>query len=106
MSSTEHEPQFLDHKVVDRSGAVIGKIEDVVFDPHTGVPKWAVVNPGVLHRRHYLPLTAAQHNDQGDIAVPFDKDLVTGAPVASGEHVLSEDDERALQEHYAGGSGD
>ena len=106
MSSPEHHPQFLDHKVVDRSGAVIGKIDDVVFDPDTGAPKWAVVNPGRLHRNHYLPLTAAQHNDHGDVAVPYDKDLVTRAPVASTEHVLSEDDERALQEHYAGGAGD
>lgn len=104
MSSAGHHPQFLGHQVIDPSGDVVGTIEDVVFDRHSGAPKWAVVNPGALHRSHYVPLTGAQHNDDGDVAVPYSKDLIGHAPPASREHVLSEEDEQALEDHYAGGA--
>lgn len=104
MSSAGHQPQFLGHQVVDPSGEVVGTIEDVLFDRHTDAPKWAVVNPGTLHRSHYVPLTGAQRNDDGDVAVPYSKDLIRQAPAASDEHVLTEEDEQALQDHYAGGA--
>ncbi len=100
MSDSEHHTQFLDHHVVDPSGEAIGKIEDVIFDAETGAPKWAVVKPGLLHRSHYVPLTGASHDADGNVSIPFTKDAVTHAPVAPSEHVLSVEDEQALQEHY------
>ena len=100
MSDSEHHTQFLDHQVVDPSGAVIGKVDDVIFDAASGAPKWAVVKPGLLHRSHYVPLTGASHDADGNVAVPYTKDAVNHAPVAPSEHVLSEQDERALEEYY------
>lgn len=106
MSADESQPQYRDHRVLDPSGEVIGTVEDVIFDEGTGSPRWAVVKPGVLHRSHYVPLAGAQRNDDGDVLVPYPANVVTSAPAASSEHVLSPADEVALEEHYAGSAGD
>ena len=99
MSITPH-TEFLDHHVVDESGESIGRITDVLFDGDSEVPQWAVVKPGLLHRGHYMPLRGAYHSEDGDVVVSFTKNEVVHAPVPSSEHVLTDDDERALRQYY------
>lgn len=98
--STTHHTEFLDHQVIDESGDVIGRITDVLFDPESDVPQWAVVKPGRLHRGHYMPLRGAYHTEDGQVVVSHTKHEVAHAPVPSSEHVLTDDDERALREYY------
>lgn len=100
-TSGEHQPQFLDHVVVEENGDVIGTITDVVFDPHTGEARYAVVKPGRLHKAHYLPLDGAYHTVDGAVATPHRKSTVMHAPTATADHVLSEATERQLQDHYS-----
>jgi sporulation protein YlmC with PRC-barrel domain len=101
MTAHEHTPVFLDHEVIQQDGESIGKITDVVFDPHSGRARWAVVKPGPLRRAHYMPLREAYHSDDGAVVVPYRKATVTAAPAAAADHVLTEDEERELEAHYA-----
>ncbi len=50
-------PQFSGHPVIDRHGTEVGMITDVVYDETTEEPTWGVVSPGLLHARHYIPLS-------------------------------------------------
>jgi sporulation protein YlmC with PRC-barrel domain len=99
MSTAEH-TQFLDHRVVDEAGDTVGRVTDVVFDRETGEPRYAVVKTGVIGRGHYVPLDRIYKSEDGDLVVPWTKDAVSHAPTASKDHVLTDDDEAALAEHY------
>jgi len=87
--------------MVDRTGARIGKIDDVFLDRHTGRPAWAAVKTGLFGARHMLvPITAASLNPTADVQVPFARDEVTAAPTIEPDEVLSRDLERSLWTHY------
>lgn len=87
------------HRVVDEHHRSVGKVSDVVFDTD-GVPKWVVVNPGVFRAEHYLPLEKTYLSLDGDLVVPFDKQMVVKSPRADREHIMSSVDERHLTEYY------
>lgn len=62
------------HPVIDRHGTEVGTITDVVYDEVTEEPTWGVVSPGLLHARHYIPLTPPVYLDTGGaVVVPYDK---------------------------------
>lgn len=96
----EHSHPFLGQRVIDEHGEAIGSVEDVLFDSETGEPRWAVVKPGLLHRAHYVPLRGAYQDIDGDVVVAHSRRIVLHAPVPSSEHVLSDEDEQALRDHY------
>jgi sporulation protein YlmC with PRC-barrel domain len=91
--------RFLDHRVIHEEGEPIGTIVDVLFDPE-GAPRWAVVKPGMLRRAHYMPLDQAYTSEDGDVVVPYRKETVTHAPVATADHIVTEDLEREIAVHY------
>jgi len=91
--------QYRGHDVVDPDNRLIGKIEDVIYDP-TGEPTWAVVNLGLLHAAHYLPVSSGYLTEDGIFVVPYDKRTVKAAPKATGHHVLEPDTEIELLQHY------
>jgi hypothetical protein len=87
------------HRVVDDHHRPIGKVTDVIYDD-LGVPKWAVVSPGVFRAEHFLPLDKTYLSLEGNLVVPFDKRTVARSPKAERDHVLSPITERALEQYY------
>lgn len=98
--ANEPNTSFLEHPVVDEHGQSIGKVVDVVFDRSSGDPRWAVVKPGVLRKGRYVPIEGAYRTDDGEIVVPYAKQLVASAPAAASDHVLSDEEERTLRRYY------
>ena len=87
------------HRVVDDHHRPIGKVTDVIYD-EMGIPKWAVVSPGVFRAEHFLPLDNTYLSLEGNLVVPFDKRTVSRSPKAERDHVLSPITERALEQYY------
>jgi len=87
--------------MVDRTGARIGRIDDVFLDRHTGRPAWAAVKTGLLGARNTLvPISAALLNPTAEVQVPFARDQVKAAPAIEPNEALSRDLERSLWTHY------
>jgi hypothetical protein len=87
-------------ELVDPEGETIGRIEALYVDDTSGAPEFALVRLGVLHREeHLIPLATAQEAD-GQVLVPFVKELVEEAPGAEDAERLSAEDERRIYEHY------
>jgi len=86
--------------MVDRHGAKIGTVESIYVDDQTGEPEWALVNTGLFGTRSsFVPL--AQASGSGDqVQVPYDKQLVKGAPRVDTDQHLSETEEQELWRHY------
>ena len=90
------------HPVIDRHGTEVGTITDVVYDEVTEEPTWGVVSPGLLHARHYIPLTPPVYLDTGGaVVVPYDKTDVLRAPKVHRSHVVSPTVRRELEHHYS-----
>ena len=87
------------HRVVDDHHRPIGKVTDVIYDD-AGVPKWAVVSPGVFRAEHFLPLDNTYLSLEGNLVVPFDRRTVSRSPRAERDHVLSPITDRALEQYF------
>jgi hypothetical protein len=87
------------HRVVDDHHRPIGKVTDVIYDD-AGIPKWAVVSPGVFRAEHFLPLDNTYLSLEGNLVVPFDRRTVSRSPKAERDHVLSPITERVLEQYY------
>jgi uncharacterized protein (TIGR02271 family) len=86
--------------VVATDGDKIGSVQDIYLDRETDQPEWVLVNTGMFGTRStFVPLSDA--NMQGnDIVVPYDKELVKGAPNIDADGELSEQEEADLYRHY------
>jgi uncharacterized protein YrrD len=90
------------HPVLDVHGHAVGTIADVVYDQDSELPRWGVVNPGVLHSNHYVPLQPPTYvSDEGAVVVPFEKKVIMHAPKAPRDHIITPDLQRELELHYA-----
>jgi uncharacterized protein YrrD len=90
------------HPVLDLHGHEIGTISDVLYDEASDLPSWGVVNPGLLHANHYVPLTPPTYvSDTGAVVVPFDKKVILQAPKANRDHIITPVLQRELEHHYA-----
>ena len=86
--------------MVDRDGGRIGPIDAIYLDDRTGEPEWALVNTGLFGTKaSFVPLAQATE-ENGDVRVPYDKQLVKDAPRIDPDRHLSEDEERQLWRHY------
>jgi uncharacterized protein (TIGR02271 family) len=89
-----------DRTMVDRNGDRAGRIDAIYLDDRTGEPEWAVVNTGLFGTKSsFVPLAQATEAD-GDVRVPYDKQLVKDAPRIDPDGHLSEAEERQLWRHY------
>jgi len=86
--------------MVDRDGNKIGDIESIYVDDQTGQPEWALVNTGFFGSRStFVPIAqASSHN--GQVQVPYEKQLVKDAPNMDPDGHLSEAEEQELWRHY------
>jgi uncharacterized protein (TIGR02271 family) len=86
--------------LLDRDGGRIGTIDAIYLDDRTGQPEWALVNTGLFGTKSsFVPLAQATEAD-GDVHVPYDKQLVKDAPRIDPDGHLSEAEERQLWRHY------
>jgi sporulation protein YlmC with PRC-barrel domain len=87
--------------MIDSDGDMIGTIEDVYVDRHTGRPAWAAVRTGVLGvKQTFVPIIDAEETPDEDVRVPYDKDAVKDAPQIDPKAELSHDEEREIWRHY------
>jgi sporulation protein YlmC with PRC-barrel domain len=94
--------QYSGHLVLDRHGAEVGTITDVVYDDVTDEPTWGVVSPGRLHAKHYVPLVPpVRLSEAGDVVVPYDKSDVLHAPKVHRDLVVTPMLRRELEHHYS-----
>ena len=86
--------------LIDNDGDKVGTIEDIYLDRETDEPEWAVVTTGLFGtKRSFVPLSNAQTGEDG-VRVPFEKALVKDAPKVDPDGELSNQEERALYQHY------
>lgn len=87
--------------VRDAEGDKIGSLGDVFLDRETDQPAWGGVRTGLFgHRESYIPLERVTEDEDGDLRVPFDRDVVKDAPRIDPDVALTADEERALYQHY------
>ncbi len=92
--------EFRGHKVINEKGEKIGTVTDVIYDPMTNRPQWVVVDTGLLHADHYMPIEGTYRSVEGNVVGPFDKWTVTHAAKAHKNHVMTRELEQELCEHY------
>jgi len=92
--------EFRGHEVIDVRGDKIGKITDVVYDETINEPRLIVVDPGRFSAAHFVPLDGAEQTNEGEIVVPFERDLVKSSPRAHKDHVLTGHEVVEVEEHY------
>jgi hypothetical protein len=83
----------------DRAGQKIGKFKDVIYDDRTLEPWWYVVKVGLFKRHNLVPVGSVRMSG-GEMAVPYDKELVQKAPKPEGP-VPTESEHEALVAHYS-----
>jgi len=89
-----------DSVVVGSDGSEIGRVGQVYTDNDTGQPSWVTVKTGWFGTNEsFVPLSAATIGD-GTIRVPYDKDMIKGAPNNDAGEPLSETDEQQLYSYY------
>jgi uncharacterized protein (TIGR02271 family) len=90
-----------DRTVLDRDGDKIGKVADVFYDNETGAPEWLLVQTGLFGMREtFVPFGSAKVRD-AEVAVPYEKDFVKGAPNVDTDEDLSVADEQTLARYYS-----
>lgn len=86
-------------RVIDGQHRTVGKVRDVVCDPH-GVPRYAVVRLGWRARSRYVPLDRCSFTLDREIVVPFDRRTVSLSPEAASGADLSPSAERVVEQYY------
>lgn len=92
-------------RVIDRRGARVGTVSDVLSDDRTLEPRWAVVTYGIVDQHHRLmPVSrlysASEESGADDRVVSMvEKDIVRHAPKYRGAPP-SRETEQELREYY------
>ncbi|MBA3286610.1 MAG: PRC-barrel domain-containing protein [Acidimicrobiia bacterium] len=93
--------EWVERRLLDRHGAVVGIVVDIYDDVATGRPKWFAVSTGFFGlRRVVAPASGASRLGE-DVMVRHDKHVIDTAPRVRPMVTLRRNDEQALVEHYA-----
>ena len=100
---SEHNIQSLvGATVIGADGDKIGTLGQIYVDPETGRPNWATVKTGFFGMSEsFVPLEQADQND-GEVRVPYTKDVVKDAPNIDPDREISDDEEDRLYDYYRG----
>jgi uncharacterized protein (TIGR02271 family) len=86
--------------MVDGDGDRIGTIDAIYVDDQSGEPAWALVHTGLFGTKStFVPLAQASDRN-GDVQVPYQKQLVKDAPRIDPDQHLSAAEEQQLWRHY------
>jgi len=102
MTPADPSAQALDAGVVI-GGAEVGRVGRVYTDNETGQPSWVTVKTGWFGTSESVVPLSAESIDGDTIRVPYDKDMIKGAPHAGAGEPLSETDEQELYGYQAVG---
>ncbi|GGQ10694.1 PRC and DUF2382 domain-containing protein [Streptomyces roseolilacinus] len=84
----------------DSSGEKIGTIGQVYVDDRLGTPEWVTVKTGLFGTKEtFVPLAGARRQD-GQLHVPYTKDMVKDAPRLDADEHLDSTEEQRLYRHY------
>ena len=87
--------------LLTNDGDKIGQIESIYLDGETDEPAWLAVKTGKLGSSVSLvPVQGATPADDG-VTVPYDKKLIKDGPTFKPDDEISDEDSRALYEHYS-----
>ncbi|HYH88276.1 MAG TPA: DUF2382 domain-containing protein [Solirubrobacteraceae bacterium] len=87
--------------VRDQHGEELGKLGEVYLDAEDDRPAWAAVTRGLLKKQStIIPLDDLREGEDGDLHAAFERARFERAPDVDPDVALSEDEERALHEHY------
>ncbi|MFG1705768.1 DUF2382 domain-containing protein [Nonomuraea sp. M3C6] len=91
---------LLDCHVVGSDGQSIGKVGQVYLNDHTGEPEWVTVRTGFFGMKQtFVPLANARRSGE-EIRVPFDREMIKGAPNIDVDGRLSLQEEADLYRYY------
>ncbi|MFV2121833.1 PRC and DUF2382 domain-containing protein [Streptomyces sp. Act-28] len=84
----------------DMNGEKIGTIGQVYIDDRLGTPEWVTVRTGMFGTKEtFVPLAGARRRD-GQLHVPYSKDMVKDAPRLDTHEHLDAAEEQRLYRHY------
>ncbi len=96
---------WVDRRLRDRLGDVVGVVVDVYDDPATSQPAWLAVATGFFGIRiGCVPIHGATPLGD-DIVVPHDRTTIEAAPRVSVTVAVTAADHGGLSRHYALGPG-
>jgi uncharacterized protein (TIGR02271 family) len=101
MISLDQAREIVGGTVMSVDGDRLGKVGQIYLDDQTGQPEWATVITGLFGgRESFVPLALAELVGT-ELEVPYDRDMVKGAPnvEAEGGH-LSQQEEAELFTYY------
>ncbi|MFG1695239.1 DUF2382 domain-containing protein [Nonomuraea sp. NPDC049309] len=91
---------LLDCHVVGSDGQPIGKVGQVYLNDRSGEPEWVTVRTGFFGMKQtFVPLQDARRSGE-ELRVPFDKEMIKGAPSIDVDGRLSLDEEADLYSYY------
>jgi hypothetical protein len=87
--------------VRDPDGEKVGSLGDVYLDRQTDRPAWGSVRTGLFGRDESLvPLDSIEASEDGDLLVPYRRDVIKDAPRVDPDVALDADEEARLYAHY------
>lgn len=92
---------WIGSRVDDSSGNPVGRLEDVWIDPGTGAPRWLLVHKGGPGERSTLVPFGDAATGAGRLWIPYERDVVIGAPDVDPGAPLTQQAEADLRRHYA-----
>jgi hypothetical protein len=91
---------WIDRRVVDHRGDVVGVVVDVYADAHSGASRWLAISNGYFGTRvRVAPLHGASHSG-GDVVVAYHRSIVEAAPPVHAVSAISHGDEQLLRAYY------
>ncbi|TDE23913.1 DUF2382 domain-containing protein [Nonomuraea mesophila] len=91
---------LLDCHVVGSDGQSIGKVGQVYLNDRSGEPEWVTVRTGLFGMKQtFVPLANARRSGE-EIKVPFDKEMIKGAPNIDVDDRLTIEEEADLYRYY------
>jgi len=90
------------HDVTDQDSKKIGTLENVYVDTATDLPSFATVTVGPMFSKRRLVFVPVADAVVGPdyVRVPFDRNLVKGAPSIDPDGVLTAEQEPEVFSHY------
>lgn len=92
--------EWIGYRVDDVFGGRLGKLEAVYADAEDGTPQWLLVNTRRFDSKHVLIPAHDAVQGGGHVWVPYEREVVKGAPDVTPGAPLSRRRELMLCNHY------
>jgi len=92
--------QLYDATVFDCDGDKVGTVGQIYLDDATEEPNFVTVRTGLFGTREtFVPVCDAEYSE-GDVHVPYGKDVIRDAPTVDPDSHLDQDEQTELFRHY------